>query len=98
MLGPYWEVRDFQYNMGSRLTSSLWEMFFVFVFVFFYEPRAVWYPLGVGIPRHCRNSHCENKGNLMHCRLAPVHGGKVAWVHSGGRIWVEAGRLGMGHL
>lgn len=34
---------------------------------------------------------------LMHCRLAPVHGEKIAWVHSGIRTWVEAGRAGMGH-
>lgn len=31
----------------------------------------------------------------MNCSLGPVHGGKVAWVHSGNGTWVEAGEMGM---
>lgn len=32
----------------------------------------------------------------MHCRLAPVYGGKVAWVYNESRIWVDGGWV-VGH-
>lgn len=34
----------------------------------------------------------------MHWRLAPVHGGRVAWGHNGNGTWLEAGQGGMGLL
>ena len=47
-----------------------------------------WKPPGtVGVPHAV-----ESKVHLMHCSLAPMHGGKVAWVKAGrpGPSWSEA--------